>query len=263
MLRLGVIGAFMTLAACLATPAWSQDVGRPPVGGVSSPADAMIFYLARGPAGACGPDCSEWIAAEGAVQWDSYKRLLALLDRLGGRKAPVILNIRGEGSLNVATTLGKIIRQRGLDVGAGSTIIAQCAGASEAACFALKRGGGTLDAKIDSSSVACDIVCVLILAGGVNRTLPADAKVVIGPAHISNRRGLNVSEEHQQGLQSHYGEQFRLYLIQMGVTRGAHRHPRSKFGSATGHAAFARRLAAAAHRHRAGAVRARRVEIAS
>ena len=102
MLRLGVIGAAMILAALLANPAHSQDDGRPPVGGVSSPADAMIFYLARGPAGVCGPDCSEWIAAEGAVQWDSYKRLLALLDRLGGRKAPVILNVRAEEAVSMS-----------------------------------------------------------------------------------------------------------------------------------------------------------------
>jgi hypothetical protein len=215
-LRWSVISAFISLAI-FAAPARSQDAVRTPVGGVSSPADAMIFYLANGAAGACGPNCSEWIAAEGAVQWDTFKRLLALLDRLGTRKLPVILNVRGEGNLNVATALGKIIRARGLDVGAGTTRVAQCAGATEAACFALKRGGGSLDAALDASSVECDVVCVLILAGGVNRTLPADAKVVIGPTHIHNRLAPNVSEEHQEGLQSYFGDQFRLYLIQMGV----------------------------------------------
>ena len=72
-------------------PARSQDSTRPAVGGVSSPANAMIFYLAHGPSGACGPNCSEWIAAEGTVQWDTYKRLLALLDRLGDRTPVVVL----------------------------------------------------------------------------------------------------------------------------------------------------------------------------
>ena len=217
MLRWSVIGTLIILAALLESPAHAQDGGRPPVGGVSSPREAMIFYLARGPAGACGPGCSEWIAAEGIVQWDSFKRLLALLDRLGGRKAPVILNVRVGGSLKVATTLGKIIRDRGLDVSAGRTVVAKCVGAGETECFALKRGGEALDAKIDVSSVECVLDCVLILAGGVNRTLPADARVVIGAMRIRSRLAPNVSEEHQEGLQSYYTEQFRLYLIQMGV----------------------------------------------
>jgi hypothetical protein len=54
-------------------------------------------------------------------------------------------------------------------------------------CLALKRGGEVLDAKIDTTSVACDVVCVLVLAGGIHRILPADATVVIGPSHIADR----------------------------------------------------------------------------
>ena len=60
-------------------------------------------------------------------------------------------------------------------------------------------------------------LCVLVLAGGVHRTLPADATVVIGPTHISDRLAPNVSGERQQGLQAHFSDQYRLYLTQMGV----------------------------------------------
>ena len=59
----------------------------------SSP-DAMIFYVAHGAAGACGPGCADWIAAEGTVQWDTHKRLIAILDRQGGRKLPVVIHAR-------------------------------------------------------------------------------------------------------------------------------------------------------------------------
>lgn len=217
MSRSDFVSAFVIIAALLAPAARSGAETLPPVGGVSSPAGAMIFYLARGQEGACGPNCSEWIAAEGVVQWDTFKRLLAFMERLGGRKVPVVLNVWGEGNLNVATTLGKIIRDRGLDVSAGTTVVAGCEQATEAACFALKRGGKPLDASIDISSVACDVVCVLMLAGGVHRILPADAKVVIGPTQIRNRLSPNVSEAHRQGLQAHYGDQYGLYLTQMGV----------------------------------------------
>jgi hypothetical protein len=209
--------AILVMAILLAPAARSQDAARPPVGGVISPADAMIFYLAHGREGACGPDCSEWIAAEGVVEWDTFKRLFAFVGRPGERKLPVILNVWGEGDLKVSMSLGKIIRDHGLDVSAGKTVVAGCADATEAACIALKRGGKSLDAAIDISAVECDINCVLILAGGVHRTLPADAKVIIGPTHIRDRLAPNVSDERQKGLQAFYGDQYRLYLKQIGV----------------------------------------------
>jgi hypothetical protein len=209
--------AILVMAILLAPAARSQDAARPPVGGVISPADAMIFYLARGPERVCGLDCPEWVAAEGVVEWDTFKRLFAFAARLGERKVPVILNIWGGNDLKVAMTLGKIIRDHGLDVSAGKTVVAGCAGATEAACFALKRSGKSLDAGIDISAVECDTACVLILAGGVHRTLPDDAKVIIGPSHVHDRLAPNVSEERPKGLTAFYGEQFRLYLTQMGV----------------------------------------------
>jgi hypothetical protein len=193
------------------------DAARPPVGGVVSPEGAMIFYLAHGPEGACGPNCSEWIAAEGVVEWDTFKRLFAFMDPLGQRKVPVVLNVLGRGDLNVATTLGKIIRDHGLDVSVGKTVVAGCANATEATCFALKRSGNPLDASVDVSFVKCDIVCVLILAGGVHRTLPTDAMVIIGPTRIYDRLAPHVSEERQEGLQARYSDQYRLYLTQIGV----------------------------------------------
>ena len=76
------------IAFVAAGSAQAQALQRPPVGGIGSPPDAMIFYVARGADGACGQGCSEWIAAEGTVQWDTYKRLLAILDRQGGASFP-------------------------------------------------------------------------------------------------------------------------------------------------------------------------------
>jgi hypothetical protein len=222
MSRSGLISALfvmtiLVMAMLLAPAARAQDGLRPPVGGVVSPADAMIFYLAHGPDGACGQNCSEWIAAEGIVEWDTFKRLFAFAARLGERKVPVILNVWGDSDLKVAMTLGKIIRDHGLDVSVGKTVVAGCADATEAACFALKRSGKSLDAGIDISAVKCDFACVLILAGGVHRTLPADAKVIVGSTHVHDRFAPNVSEERQKGLTAFYVEQFRLYLTQMGV----------------------------------------------
>jgi hypothetical protein len=210
-----IFGGLISLGA--ASLAAAQTPPRPPIGDYGSPPDAMIFYVAHGAAGACGQDCSEWIAAEGAVQWDTHKRLIAILDRQAGRKLPVVIHSRGESNLNVATSLGRILRDRGFDTTAGATDVEACDGKSEADCFAQKRPGGPLDARIDLSDARCDIACVLMLAGGVHRSLPPGTRMILTGMAIHNRLAPNVSEEHREGLTARFGELFRLYLREMGL----------------------------------------------
>ena len=194
-----------------------QTVARPPIGDYGSPPDAMIFYVAHGAADACGSGCSDWIAAEGTVQWDSHKRLIAILDRQGGRKLPVVIHARGESNLNVAASLGRIMRDRGIDATVGTTDVDACHDKPEADCFALKRPGGPLDAKLDVSNLRCDIACMLMLAGGVHRSVPEGTRMMLSGMTIHNRLAPNVSVEQRESLTVHFGEQFRLYLRQMGV----------------------------------------------
>ncbi len=197
--------------------AHGQTTARPPVGGFGSPADAMIFYVAHGAEGSCGPGCSDWIAAEGTVQWDTYKRLIAILDRQGGRKLPLVIHSWGESNLNVAVGLGRILHDRGFDTTEGTTEVAACKDKSDADCFALKRPGGPLEATLDAAKAPCDIACVLILAGGIHRILPAGTRVILTGMAIHNRLAPNVSDEHRESLTVIYGEQFRVYLREMGV----------------------------------------------
>ena len=201
----------------LPVSAQAQTPQRPPVGGIGSPPDAMIFYVAHGAAGACGQGCSEWIAAEGTVQWDTHKRLLAILDRQAGHKLPIVIHSWGESNLNVATSLGRILRDRGIDTTAGPTEVEACNGKSEAECFALKRPGGPLDAKLNLPDARCDLACVLMLAGGVHRSLPPGTRVILSGMSIRNRLAPNVSDERREGLTARFGELFRIYLRDMGV----------------------------------------------
>jgi hypothetical protein len=210
-----VFGSLIALAA--AGLSHAQTPQRPPVGGFGSPPDAMIFYVAHGAPGACGQGCSEWIAAEGTVQWDTYKRLLAILDRQAGRKLPVIIHSWGESNLNVAASLGRILRDHGLDTTVGTSDVAACNGKPAAECFALKRPGGPLDAQLSRSDARCDLDCVLMLAGGVHRSLPPGTKMILSGMVIRNRLAPNVSDERREGLTVRFGEQFRLYLKDMGV----------------------------------------------
>ena len=213
MLRNILFGGLMLLT----TSAASAQEARPPVGGIGSPPDAMIFYLAHGAADACGPGCSDWIAAEGTVQWDTHKRLFNILDRHAGRRLPVVIHVWGASNLNVATTLGRILRERGMDTTAGTTEVEACKGKSETECFALKRPGGPLEARIKSPDAPCDLTCVLMLAGGVHRSLPDGTRVVLTGMILRNRVAPNVSQEARDTLPERYGEQFRKYLRDMGV----------------------------------------------
>src|SRR5437868_14886959 len=106
MFRKILFGGLMLLTASAA----SAQAPRPAVGGIGSPPDAMIFYVAHGAADTCGPGCADWIAAEGTVQWDTHKRLFNILDRNAGPKLPVIIHVWGESNLKVATTLRRILR---------------------------------------------------------------------------------------------------------------------------------------------------------
>jgi hypothetical protein len=45
----------------------------------------MFFSVAKGEPNACGPGCSEWIAAEGAIDSDAPKRLRTFLTSLADR----------------------------------------------------------------------------------------------------------------------------------------------------------------------------------
>jgi hypothetical protein len=58
----------------------------------------------------------------------------------------MVLHNWGAGDFKVATSLGKIIRDHGLDVRVGGTIVADCANVTETECLALKRSGKVLDA---------------------------------------------------------------------------------------------------------------------
>jgi hypothetical protein len=214
-LRTAIFVALTSFAA--AGLALAQTAQRPAVGGIGSPPDAMIFYVAHGAADACGQGCSDWIAAEGTVQWDTHKRLISILDRQNGRKLPIVIHSWGESNLNVSTSLGRILRGRGIDTMAGPTEVDACHGKAEAECFALKRPGGPLDGTIKTRETTCDLACVLILAGGVHRNLPAGTKVILSGMFIHNRLAPNVSKDEREGASTRFGELFRIYLRDMGV----------------------------------------------
>ncbi|SDS03895.1 hypothetical protein SAMN05444158_0806 [Bradyrhizobium canariense] len=246
-----ISGGLMMLVA--AGFAQAQMPQRPPVGGIGSPPDAMIFYVARGAADSCGKGCSEWIAAEGTVQWDTYKRLLAILDRQAGRKLPVIIHSWGESNLNVAVSLGWILRDRGMDTTVGTTEVEACSGKTEAECFALKRPGGPLDAKMNLPDARCELACVLMLARGIHRSLPPGTKMILTGMFIRNRLAPNVSDERRRPDCTIWRT---VPHVSAGHGRcaGAARYRRQEFRIPASNRNAALRMGSVADRHRLGAV---------
>ena len=56
-----------------------------------------------------------------------------------------------------------------------------------------------------------------MLVGGVHRSLPPGARMILSGMFIRNRLAPNVSDERREGLTVRFGELFRIYLRDMGV----------------------------------------------
>ena len=210
---------FLSLLAGFAavTSAHAQEWGQEPPCDIGLPPGAMSFYLAHGPSGSCGPGCSDWIAAEGSIQWDTFKRLIAFLEHHPNRKLPVVINIAPASNLFVATTLGRIFRERGLDTTVGSIEIPECARKTHEECLALKRAERPVRATVNVEGVRCDLACVLMLAGGVGRYMPPQAKVFVGWRMMKGSMCRSLSEERREALGLSFDERLRVYLRQMGI----------------------------------------------
>jgi hypothetical protein len=206
----------LLVAVATAGAAHGQTSTRPPIGTFGSPADAMIFYVAHGAEDSCGPGCSDWIAAEGTVQWDTWKRLINILDRQAGRKLPLVIHAWGGSNLNVAVSLGRILHDRGIDTTEGATEVTACKDKSDADCFSLKRPGGPLDATLNTREARCDNACVLILAGGIHRSLHPGTHVILTGMGLQNRLAPNIAENRRTALIVGYDQEFRAYLREMG-----------------------------------------------
>lgn len=133
----------------------------------------MVFYDAHGDANACGPGCSEWIAADGKIDRDSADRLVELLAHLKGAYPPIFFHSPG-GSVTGSIALGEIMRARKLTVSVGHTVPLNCDGdtKSENSCDVDIRAGRPIEARLDPLTAMCNSGCVYALAGGSVRLIP-------------------------------------------------------------------------------------------
>src|SRR5215467_444356 len=142
----------------------------------------MIYYLAKGEEGTCGPGCSEWIAAEGQIDAGSAQQLRSFLTRLGKRKLPIFFHSPG-GNVTASTVMGRLLREREMTAGVSETIPVGCLGVSEQACRVLKQSGQVLPATLRNVA-ACNSACVFALIGGKVRYVPPGARVGVHASKV-------------------------------------------------------------------------------
>jgi hypothetical protein len=227
----------LVLSTCLvatAMAAAARAQSAPPTKGpdTKSPPPPMVFYVAKGEPGACGPGCQEWIAAEGFIDREAEPRLWELLRKIGNdRKLPVYFQSNG-GSLIAGFEIGRLLRARGLTAGVSRTVPAKCdrRNPGDAACDQLKRSGRELPAELDTLAGACASACVYAILGGVVRDIGAGAALAVHdtsmPATIRTfdengrivDRPLELSAEKLRNALQGSQKVIALYLKQMGIS---------------------------------------------
>ena len=166
----------------------------------------MHFYLrTQGPADACIGKCQTWISASGAISADSPRdfELFATGHDLTG--ATLVLDSDG-GSVLGAIALGRAIRRLGLDTTVGRVIDLNAAEQE------------TPRAKY-SPIADCESMCGFVLLGGVHRTVPPQARVMVHQIWLGDRRddptAANYSAEDLVLVQRDIGR-LAKYTIDMG-----------------------------------------------
>jgi hypothetical protein len=201
----------------------SAPKSKPQASPITTP---MLFYAAKGQPDACGPGCSEWIAAEGQFDLGAPQRLRTFLARLGGRKLPIFFQSSG-GLQEQAVVIGRLLREREMTAGVSRTVPSGCVGASEAACRALKQSGQTLDAELRSVA-SCNSACVYALVGGKVRQVPPGARLGVHSGKLiqvrSDGRVEFISHSSSPpGNKARYAEmnaQLQRYLREMRMDAG-------------------------------------------
>lgn len=175
----------------------------------------MIFFVAKGEANACGPNCREWIAAEGAIDEGAARRLSGFLAEPSRRGLPVFFNSPG-GDAATAVQLGLILRQYRMTAGVGRTKLRGCSAAplADPACRKLMQSRSEHRAQFSSEDAWCFSACPYAMAGASFRKVALKARMSVHSLRPEDR-ARDKSAVIEQG-----NAILRRYLVEMGVDGG-------------------------------------------
>lgn len=136
-----------------------------PEGG-SEPGSMRFEWVREGPAETCGTNCREWIAATGPITADTAADFETFSEARDPRGATLVLD-SGGGSVLASLALGRKVRQFGMRTSVGRTTILK----------------GTPPGELQRARLSprgeCASMCVFVLLGGVQRTVPAEARILV------------------------------------------------------------------------------------
>ena len=110
---------------------------------------------------------TDWISVEGWIGRDSASDLRIVLDSLGNRKLPIVLDSSG-GSVLGALKMGEMIRAAGLSVAVGHTL--HCSD-PKPKCNSISARTSEWEGRVEPAQGVCYSACSFILAGGIRRML--------------------------------------------------------------------------------------------
>ena len=166
----------------------------------------MQFELwTEGPAQACGNHCRSWVSAAGAITADTARDFEAFAKGQKLNGLTVALDSDG-GSVLGALALGRTIRRLGMTTTVGKTV------ALSGSNHGNRRGQLTPQAY-------CESMCAFVLLAGVERRVPAEARVMVHQIWLGDRRddptAANYSAEDLVVVQRDIGR-LAQYTVEMG-----------------------------------------------
>lgn len=138
-----------------------------PTARAATAAESMRFeWVREGPAEACGRDCREWVAATGPITAQTAKDFERFSETRDLTGATMVLD-SGGGSVLASLELGRKLRALGMRTSVGRTV----------------KMGAAIDnqpfrARL-SARGECASMCVFVLLAGVERHVPAEARILV------------------------------------------------------------------------------------
>jgi hypothetical protein len=178
----------------------------PPGAAPDSRAVPMQFDVwTEGPAQACSNECRTWVSASGAITSDTPRDFEAFTKRNKIDGATIALDSDG-GSVLGALALGRAIRKLGMTTTVGKTVDLAA------------PEGGKKRARLQPKAY-CESMCAFVLLAGVERRVPAEARVMVHQIWLGDRRddptAANYSAEDLVVVQRDIGRLAR-YTVEMG-----------------------------------------------
>ena len=184
----------------------------------------MIFFVAEGPNGSCGPGCHEWIAAIGQIDEAAGKRFRNFTKKLSGRNLPVFFHSPG-GNGKAGVEIGSILRERRMTAGVGRTE-AKCKvfTSKDTHCQSRINSGDSISATLATREGQCLSACVYAFVGASTRQVAAGAAIGVHaprmrkvPAQKLKTIAIEARTTQRTTVMSEFQQFMRRYYLSMGV----------------------------------------------